>query len=222
MNDATNNFVEKLKSNDNVLGVILFGSWARGNNRPDSDVDLIVILKGGYEREVEYSEGQAFEIVYVTAEGAMKHWLQNMNDAAGLWGVARILYDKERVVEKLQNEIREAINKGKNKLSDAQVGQMKFSAEDTLKAASNNENAATANLLLQRTILTLTEQFFDIRQQWTPAPKQRLDVIKEMDGALHTLLADFYVIDTSFEEKLSLANRIIDKVFIYKSSNIVE
>jgi predicted nucleotidyltransferase len=37
-----------LKQKSEVLGVILFGSWARGNNRPDSDVDLVVIGCGSF------------------------------------------------------------------------------------------------------------------------------------------------------------------------------
>ena len=70
MNEATINFIEKLKTRNDVLGVILFGSWARGNNRPASDVDLLVIVSEGYRRAVEYNEGQAFEIIYTTANSA--------------------------------------------------------------------------------------------------------------------------------------------------------
>jgi predicted nucleotidyltransferase len=47
MNQETETFLEELKQKPEVLGVILFGSWARGNNRPDSDVDLVVILTNG-------------------------------------------------------------------------------------------------------------------------------------------------------------------------------
>jgi predicted nucleotidyltransferase len=66
MNNDTINFIEELKSRPEVLGVILFGSWARGNNRPDSDVDLVVILTDGYRRTVECRNKQAFEIIYTT------------------------------------------------------------------------------------------------------------------------------------------------------------
>lgn len=47
MNTDTKQFIEELKGRSDVLGVIMFGSWARGNNRPDSDVDLVVILTEG-------------------------------------------------------------------------------------------------------------------------------------------------------------------------------
>ena len=64
MNNVYDEFVEDLKKRSDVLGIILFGSWARGNNRPDSDVDLVVILKEGFRRTVEYRGSQAFEIIY--------------------------------------------------------------------------------------------------------------------------------------------------------------
>ena len=44
MNKTIVDFVEELKNDPNVIGVIMFGSWARGNNREDSDVDLVVLL----------------------------------------------------------------------------------------------------------------------------------------------------------------------------------
>ncbi len=72
MNEATQKFLEELKQQSEVLGVIMFGSWARGNNRPDSDVDLVVILTEGYRRTVEQRDGQDFEIIYTTEKGAFE------------------------------------------------------------------------------------------------------------------------------------------------------
>jgi len=53
MNKEIDNFIEELEKDNNVLGIILLGSWVRGNNRPDSDVDLVVMLEKGYQRAVE-------------------------------------------------------------------------------------------------------------------------------------------------------------------------
>jgi predicted nucleotidyltransferase len=39
-------FVEKLRNTYDVAQVIMFGSRARGDNRPDSDLDLAVVLSG--------------------------------------------------------------------------------------------------------------------------------------------------------------------------------
>src|SRR3989344_9630336 len=109
MNLETQNFVEELKKRQDVLGVILFGSWARGNNRPDSDVDLVVILTNGYRRTVEYRDKQAFEIIYTTEKGAFDYWESHKDDAAGLWEIAKILFDKDGTIEHLKDKIKEVL-----------------------------------------------------------------------------------------------------------------
>ena len=38
---------------DRLARVVLYGSYARGDARPDSDVDLIVVLRGEYEPYAE-------------------------------------------------------------------------------------------------------------------------------------------------------------------------
>jgi len=38
---------------DRLAGVVLFGSYARGDAGPDSDVDLLVLLEGPVERWAE-------------------------------------------------------------------------------------------------------------------------------------------------------------------------
>ena len=38
---------------DRLARVVLYGSYARGDARPDSDVDLLVVLHGDYDAYVE-------------------------------------------------------------------------------------------------------------------------------------------------------------------------
>lgn len=47
-------FVDKLKERegDNLLKVVLFGSVARGDSQPDSDVDVFVLMKDGTNEEL--------------------------------------------------------------------------------------------------------------------------------------------------------------------------
>src|SRR5262249_31318694 len=42
-------FLKKIASEYNIAGAVLFGSRARGDNRPDSDADLAVLLKGEHQ-----------------------------------------------------------------------------------------------------------------------------------------------------------------------------
>jgi antitoxin ChpS len=45
-NRAVSVFLEKLRGTYDVSETIRFGSRARGDNRPDSDLDLVVVLAG--------------------------------------------------------------------------------------------------------------------------------------------------------------------------------
>src|SRR5690242_6135832 len=133
LNGDTLAFIEDLKQKPNVLGVILFGSWARGNNRPNSDVDLVVILNEGFKRTVEYRNAQAFEIIYTTAQSALEFWETHLDDTAGLWEVAQILVDKDGTVQELQKKATQLLKAGKQPYESDQVRQFRFDAEDQLR-----------------------------------------------------------------------------------------
>lgn len=215
MNEETQTFLEELKQRSDVLGVIMFGSWARGNNRPDSDVDLVVILTEGYRRTVEHQNGQAFEIIYTTEKGALDYWESHKDDAAGLWAVAKILFDKDGTIERLKTKITEVLDAGKKPIDEYQLGQFRFDVEDVLKYIEGilASDPTSANLILTNRIFALTELFFDIRQMWTPAPKQRLTEIQKISPDFYSLLKEFYQEQITLKDKLETAKKIVPLVF---------
>lgn len=215
MNTETQKFLEELKQRSDVLGVIMFGSWARGNNRPDSDVDLVIILTEGYRRTIEHRNGQPFEIIYTTEKGAFDYWESHKDDAAGLWEVAKILYDKDGTIERLKNKIKEVLDAGKKSIDEYQLGQFRFDSEDQLKYVEGvlASDPTTANLILTNKVFALTELFFDIRQIWTPAPKQRLAEIQKISPDFYSLLQKFYQEQISLKDKLEIAKRTVPIIF---------
>ena len=215
MNKATNNFLQELKSRGDVLGVILFGSWARGNSRPDSDVDLVVILSDGYQRTVEQRGTQIFEIIYTTEKDALEYWASHPDDAAGLWQVAKVLYDRDGTIERLRANATEILKRGKKPINARQREQFHFDAEDQVEYTQRilALDPATASLILTNKVFSLTELFFDLRRRWTPAPKQRLAEIAAISRQFSELLQKFYAEDASMKEKFAVAKQIIAVVF---------
>ncbi len=215
MNQNIKDFVEELKQRPEVLGIILFGSWARGDNRPDSDVDLVVILTEGYKRTVEYKNDQAFEIIYTTEQSALEFWKNKIDDCAGLWSVAKILYDKNKTLNTLKEQALEIIKNGKKPIDEYQKKQYQFSAEDEIKAVEHliANDPTTANMVLAYTVNNLSSLFFDLRQLWTPAPKQRFSKIKEINPKLYSIFGRFYTDKTSLKEKIGVAKEIVPIVF---------
>ena len=48
--------VEKAREDPQLLAIFLFGSFARGDERPDSDVDVCLVLEPGMYTKLELSE----------------------------------------------------------------------------------------------------------------------------------------------------------------------
>ncbi len=214
MNATTQKYIEVLQTNAQVLGIILFGSWARGNNRPDSDVDLLVILQRGFMRTVEYREEQAFEITYTTEAGAIAYWQSHPDDAIELWNIAKVLFDRDGTVARLQHAGNELREPGKSPLTTEQFAHYTFDAYDQLKAIAEmaKTDHTTAKMLLFNKVFQLTELFFDTRQRWTPPPKQRLEIIKHVDHDLYCMIAGFYN-ERALDEQIDIARSITNIVF---------
>lgn len=108
------------------------------------------------------------------------------------------------------------LNKGKKSIKEPQIGQLRFDAGDQLKYVRNinEKDRTTASMILNNKIFVLTELYFDLRQLWTPAPKQRLEKIRSLDPELHQLLVEFYDQKKEIDEKLLIAEKIIRIIFI--------
>jgi len=48
--EAIHRFLRRVADRYDLAGAILYGSRARGNHRPDSDVDVAVLLKGEHQK----------------------------------------------------------------------------------------------------------------------------------------------------------------------------
>ncbi len=150
MSDILGSFVDELKNREDVLGVILFGSWARGTNRDDSDFDLLVIQREGFLRTVEYRDNRAFELTYTTVQGAIDFWKENKDDCVDLWNVAKVLYDKDDTLKQLREAANAIRREGKDSLDIVTLEHFRFDTQDQVRAVIGliGRDNATAQLIL--------------------------------------------------------------------------
>lgn len=215
MNAATKAFVALQEQDPNVLGIILFGSWARGSNRPDSDVDLVIILRDGYRRVVQTHDGQLFEIIYVTEDAAFEFWKNNRDDCAGVWEVAKPLFDRDGTVVHLEGRVRTLLQEGKPAIDERRLGQLRFDAEYQVAFADrvSESDPTTAGLVLTNMVFALTELYFDVHRLWTPAPKARVAQLRERDPRAYRALQEFYGERTTLKARVQAARDLVDAIF---------
>src|SRR3954471_5636554 len=85
MNEAIQRFVDELAADPTVRGVILFGSHARGNARPGSDVDLVILVeRDQFEMGFAERDGHKFELVRWSEAVAIRYAEDNRDTAAEL------------------------------------------------------------------------------------------------------------------------------------------
>jgi predicted nucleotidyltransferase len=213
INTATQDYVARLQADPNVVGIVLFGSWARSTHRPNSDVDLLVIVRHGFKRSVEYHDGQAFEIISTTEQDACAFWQSSPDEAVELWSVAEILFDRDGTMRRLEQVGKAIRERGKLPLEPEFYAHTVFDIRDQLRAveACACTDPITARLLLSGKIVQLTELYFDIRQLWTPPPKQRLEVIRQRDREVYDLIAACYE-EASLVRQISAAQSLFAAV----------
>ncbi len=207
-------FIARLAEDSNVLAVILFGSYARGNSRPESDIDLVVIVKEGYKRAVEVFEDQAFEIVYTTEESAKEYWKSNKHDAAILWSVAKVILDRGGTGQRLEQYGKGILAEVPPELARSDIEHMQFDVTDGLNsvAARSSSDPATASLLLHKKVGSLIELYFDLRREWRPAPKQQMESIRKSDAGLAAKLEAFYA-SPDLATQIGIAKDISTHIF---------
>ncbi len=208
-------FIEQLSRDSNTLAVIVFGSYARGDSRPDSDIDLVVILKKGYKRIAEFVDGQAFEIIYTTEADGIKYWESHKHDGVGLWKVARVLYDRDGTGERLKEFGAKLCQEIPPEVDSSTLAHLRYDFEDLMRAieASKASDPARASLLLHKKAANLIGVFFDLRREWHPAAKKQLAEIDSRDANLGQMLKSFYLahdVDQQIETLASIGKYILN------------
>src|SRR4051794_4531909 len=102
MNGAIQRFVDELAADPTVRGVILFGSHARGNARPDSDADLVILVERDVRDGVRRARRAEVRAAALERGVAIRYATDNPDNAADFWQVAEILHDPDGAAARLR------------------------------------------------------------------------------------------------------------------------
>ena len=213
-NQDLQELVHQLRAKKEVLGVAIFGSYARGDQRPDSDIDVFVLIKKGVRRDVERIGKTNFEFVYVSYEEALKFYKNNPNDCVQLWKDAKILFDDNGLLKKLCAYAHRIEKKGKKPISELKLKHFRFDTEDSIRAMESlmETDSATANLYACIRAANLLELYFDIHMLWTPPPKKQLLFLRKHDREAAHVFDAFYQAEST-QKRIKCLKKIKENVF---------
>jgi len=131
-----------------------------------------------------------------------------------MWHEAQILLDKEGRMAELGRAAGDLRARGKPHPDERSIRHRKFDATDQLRGIRSLQatDLPAAALVLHRHIEALTELFFDLIQEWTPPPKERLKKIRELDPAVAGAFDRFYR-SVNLGEKMQAAEYVLQKLF---------
>jgi hypothetical protein len=206
--------VDDLRRRPEVLGAALFGSVARGDARPDSDVDVFVLVKDGTWRDVEQRGQRHVEFVFSSPEGTRAFGERRPDEYVKMWQDARILFDKQGQMAELRQAAEDLRARGKPLPDQRSIRHRQFDAEDQLRGVRGLRAAdlPAAALVLHRHVTALTELFFDVAGEWTPPPKERLKRIRELNPAVAEAFDRFYVL-SDLDEQIQAAEQVVLTLF---------
>lgn len=95
---ALSGLLEDLRQDPDVRAVFLFGSHARGDGRPDSDVDLLVVAEGPFRKDVFRRRDVEFEVFRNNAVDTVEFWRAHRDDFESFQRDAKPLFDRDGTV----------------------------------------------------------------------------------------------------------------------------
>ena len=147
---AVSNFIDEMNylKNEQVLGIIVYGSYTTGYNHKDSDIDMHIIMDDNNDKlyrgvinidgfKIEYFEKPISDI-YLSIENDFE---TNENTYLAIIGYGNILFDKNGEIKKLRDYILEKYNKPLPPLSGDDAKEMSFIIDNRItKLKSMQEN----------------------------------------------------------------------------------
>lgn len=207
-----------LSSDANVKGVLLTGSYARGDATPESDLDFWVLLGGVRERpfRTEQINGHWVELHYRNLVQARDKMRQNpMELYSHLDG--KPLYDPDRQLEQLRLEASELF--ANYRPSEPERKALAFwlqSARRKLESAVNNRDALKAAYLVSTSSWKVLEGLWAASNKPTPPSGSVFAHLSDIETPLppESLMADLFTAspETRVHTTLTLMDWILPRL----------
>lgn len=169
---ALKEFLKEYEDNDDVIGAILCGSYATGNQNEYSDIDVQLILKDTCDYSIHgVTESNSFLIeyfinpVYKIKEYMELNYKNNKQMTQNMFAYGKIIYDLDGSVKELQDLALEYIDKPFEVISSKKMDINNYHVWDLLDElkVSLQENSPNFNLIYYKLLDCLYENYCELQ-----------------------------------------------------------
>ena len=214
--EQVNRFVASRLDGGDVTAVLLYGSYARGTEHEQSDVDIIFVVDQGFKSEVVDLDGVDVEVLEQTKHNMFAFWEQNLDEDRHwyLWKDVKVLYERNNEGTEVVAHAMSLVGE-KRPWPNDRIEMRKKVAQAKLRRTRflSQLDAGSAAIALVELVQAMTGHWFDVRGQRVPSSKAFSGVFAEEDPELGDLLVGFYVRPTEFDVRFDLADRMAELVY---------
>lgn len=183
--------------------IVLYGSRARGDNTPTSDIDVACfteateLIKDARDFEGLYLDAWVYSSAAMTAE----------NDELLRLADGYCLYDSEGKGADFLQQLQQRIARGPNRLSAAEIEHTKQWVQKMFERAKGSD----VESLYRRYWLAidLLQIYFDLRGQWYFGPKKSLNWLQKNDSVAYRLFSQVYSHEINISDLGELVKYVI-------------
>lgn len=187
---ASEIFIEQVKTDPEIIGIIVCGGWLEGHIDPNSDIDIHLILdpKCNYRErgntwingiEMEYFKNPPQQIRrYFELETASPH-------TAFMLAQGEIRYQESPIVATLKAEADNILAKGRKPMPGFALELAKYMLDDhykDLEDAQAAQDIVGSNLLQKKILNESIDLFYKLRQKYRPKDKRLLASLQHIDS----------------------------------------
>lgn len=204
----------KLVKNQTVLGIILFGRFARGNPTANDTINFLIIMNKNYHREQSFEfEGYKFYLKYVFKDYCNEKINQKNFFYIRTLAEGKIVYDSRKITAYLKKLAIEKYLEGPDKPTEKQISEIKSELWRTYQEIKELvlKYPAQALVVMGQKFPFILKSYFYTRGYWFSDTRFLLSNLKKKDPSLYDNVKK-YLNSSSADEKFIYLKQILDKV----------
>lgn len=201
-----------------LLGIIVGGSVGRGHARPDSDLDLFVLVAVPWSQR-RRGRASGIEIdVFIDPAIKVRHLIRNVKNPVVIenYATGLIVWDRDAATAALARQANEVYGGRRNELPDTARFSLQERAKDLMLAverAVDDSCEDSAKYLLSCLLVHCINAYYEVNRLWDPPAKRRIAQLRESDrqfsNAVEALLAE----SMPMQRRVSVARWMVTQLF---------